>query len=149
MPETTVHVPGLGDFLVQRDEDDDEIYCYSKAIQFRGSAAELIIYPNDDESPLTAEQKERLRQRFLKFERSVEAALNQATEMVRRVFAEWGIDTRHLPDSQFWNGHRWSNVKLAGDEIECYTALEQLEAEHNLVLSFSDDVRLVKAYFDG
>jgi hypothetical protein len=123
MLETTMHVPGLGEFLAERDEYDDEIYCYSKAIQFRGSAAELLIYSNEDESPLTGEQKERLRQQFLKFERSVDAALNEGTEMVRRVFAEWGIDTRHLPDSQFWNGHRWTNVKLEGDEIECSPTL--------------------------
>lgn len=145
----TVTIPGLGEFVAQCDEDDDEIYCYSKAIEFRGSSAELLIYPNDDGSPLTIAQKERLRQRFLRFEQSVEAALKDGIKIVREIFARWNIDTSHLSDAEFWNGHRWTNVKLEDDEIECYTNLEQLEPEHDVVLRFSEDERLVKAYFDG
>lgn len=147
--ESEVHVPGLGDFVAQRYDGFGAIFCYARSIAFRGSIAELIIYPNDDGSAITADQSESLRELYLRFDRRMDEALTNGTKLVRELCTGYRIDTNHLHDSHFWYGHRWVNIKLEGEDIECYTYLPSLEVEYDLVLRFSADIRLVSAHFDG
>jgi len=145
-----VEISSLGRFEAQRLEADGRIYCYSQGIRFKGSQPELIVYPNDDGTPLTDRQKDELRERFLRFSSSVDAALNDLPRQLREVCREYRIDVSELGDDELRRGLNWHNIKLEPEgAIECYTDNPSVSKSLDIVLRFSPDLSLAEVYFDG
>lgn len=146
--ELSVHIPTVG--LFRAEQFDGSIVCFKHSVQFRGSSTELIVYPNDDGSPLSDDQKENLRRQFRDFEQSVDTALLDFPRQVRRLCDEYKLDIARVPDTKVRNELNWQLIKLLADDgIECYTHNDRVSESLDIVLGFSPRMVLEWVHFDG
>jgi hypothetical protein len=141
-----VEFPGAGSF--ERVVVLNEYTHYSAPIEFRGSNAELIVYPHSGMTTITDEQFKQLQSRFEAFQASLDPALLDLPAQLRAECAKYRIDLGDVTDQTIRQDIRWVNVKLeSGGNIECYTSNSLVYFD--IVLGFSPDMKLQYLHFDG
>lgn len=147
--EFNIQAPTVEAFKAKELKDGTISY-YSQMVKFKGKEAEFIIYPNDDGTPLNNIQKENFCKRYRLFEQKVETALADFPQQIRPICRNYSLNVARLTDNDLRNGLNWQNIKIMQDNtIECYTNHEKVSKSLDIVLQFSNSMRLESVHFDG
>jgi len=145
---TKIQIGELGEFSPNLMESG-ELICYSRTIEFRGSTAELSVYPEGNRPP-SDESAARLATRLSQFTENVESQMHKFVTLLRAECREYIIDVSAMTDSQLIENLEWTNINLdPKGTIECYARNLSVTNNFDISLGFSDDFTLYRLQFDG
>ena len=149
-------VAEIGELVPQFEPLSHRIACYNCQIHFRNQNPELVVYPGKNGQLPSAKKKRWLIQQLNEFENSVDSALVELPRKLRKLCAQYGIETViHAADSEMIANIEWQNVKLESPKwIECYTANHVITRNFDIVMRFRRSIFggqfiLKHVYFDG
>ncbi len=141
-----IEIEGIGSFFPEYMRGEKAPMYYTCTVD----GTDVVIYPKEDGSPYTDDDKRYVRRRYDQFVESARESILAGFDQVRQLCDQYGIEVPDRPASELVSELKLTNCKIGLQGwLECYTEYGVIAESLDLVVTFDESMTLTRVYFDG
>lgn len=146
--EKRIEIPLVGIFQAKY-LDGGDIYCYKFGEKFEGYYVDYVIYKKKNGKCYNEKDKEFISKKIVSFRKLARQSVILGVSEIRELCKECGIKN-DMTDEQISSNVIFQNFKIYwSGKCESYCKPSEIDRDHNIVLSFDENMKLKYASFDG